>query len=55
MTMDPVTAAFNFGAALMNFLATVEGQKVAAINNQLIVDVLTALHVKITPVTSPAK
>lgn len=47
--MDPITAALNALAAFNQFLCTPAGQKFADLNTQVIVDLLTALHVKIVP------
>lgn len=51
--MDPVTAALEAFRAFNDFLCTPAGQTIATVNNNLIVDVLTKLHVKILP--DPAK
>ena len=49
MPIDPLTAAMNALAAFNAFLCTPPGQKFAEVNNQLIVDILTKLHVHIVP------
>lgn len=49
--MDPVTAALNTATALFNFLLTPAGQQFCNLQNQVITDLLTAIHVKINPIT----
>ena len=54
--MDPSTALLNNGTALLNFLSTPEGQKVAALNIELIQRILAfseKMHNKINPPEKP--
>jgi uncharacterized protein (DUF849 family) len=56
--MDPFTALLNNGTALLNFLQTPEGQKVAALNADLVQKIIAffeKMHAKLNPPDGVAK